>query len=494
MEQEDKSGNRVVLERIPPPEPPPAAPGLRHVDLVMPCWNNLFYTRFAVESFFVRTNYEKTPYHLILLDNGSDDGTTQYFNEVKATYGDRVKIIRNEVNNGWVEAVNQGVAAMCAGCTYFVCVNNDVLFTQDNWLGRMIDGMEDRFHLAGAGPTSNAVGWRQNVVYNNPKVKIEEVPFIVGFCMVMKRYAVDMLIRQDGYFMDPLFSPGGCDEVDVCIRLSNLGFRFHIDRTVYVHHFCSKSLEKITDNLAAFHQDKVNRLTGKYGEAKVAEFMARQLARVLIAIPTVGQMHYRFVRMLVTLDKPEGVAIELAARSLPDIARNNLAQLALDYGYEYVFFLDDDMIFEQVDLLMKFLARMKADPTIDVLSPVAYMRHPPFSPLVFLESDDPPYYKLIQTKDQGLVDVDATTCAATLVRASVFRRMKRPWFEWVRVGTERMGEDVSFCHKVKHEIGGRVVVDTDEHIHHIGEPLLVSRSTYEKFHKEQPLLRELLKF
>lgn len=489
----------VIIDRsvdLRPAEPAAdAKKHLFHTDVIMPAWNNLKWTKQAVESFITRTDYEKTPYHLILLDNGSVDGTGIYFEELRKMYPERVKIIRNEVNNGWVDAVNQGVAAMCPVATYFCCVNNDVVFTQDNWLGRMIDGMKDKFHIAAGGPTSNKAGWRQNVIYNNPKIESEEVPFLVGFCMVFKRYAVDALVRQDGYFMDTLFSPGGCDEVDVCIRLADLGFRFFIDRRIYVHHYCSKSLELVTDNLEEFHADKVRKLEGKWGVPRVDYFMGRQLTRVLIGIPTYGQMHHKAVMSLVTLEKPEGVAVEIIARNLPDVGRNILAHVALDWGYDFIFYLDDDMVIEQTDLLMKFLATMKANPSIDVLSPIAYMRNPPFHPCVFYKSDDPPYYNLATKRNAGFQDVDATTCAATLVRASVFRRMKKPWFEWLQApGGERIGEDVSFCKKVKDEIGGRVVVDTDSEIWHIGDNLMIGHRTFDKYNTEKAIVKEVLKF
>jgi len=470
----------------------------RHVDLVMPCWNNLYYTKQAVESFLTRTDPKATPYHLILVDNGSTDGTAEYLKEIHDTHPSTIKIITNEKNTGWVVAVNQGVAAMCDYSNYFVCVNNDVLFTQDGWLLGLVKGIENKEWLAGAGPVANAVSGRQNIIYNSPKNANEESSYIIGFCMLLKRSIVETLVKKDGFFMDEIFSPGGCDEIDVCMRVFDEGYRFLVDRSVYLHHFCSKSLSKITDNLDDFHQEKVKILVKKHGPQKVAGFMTPSVQKTLIGVPSYGTVHYKFMMTLLTLEKPEGVTVDTIARSLPDIARNKLAAQAMDSGFDYLFYLDDDMIFNQSNLLLKFLDIMNKNPDIDVIAPRAFMRMAPYYPCVFTKSAEPPYYHLVHEKNKGLLDVDAITCAATLVRVSLFRKLEeklghRRFFDWLVQGKERMGEDISFCYRAKDLCGARIVCDSDEVIWHISDPLLVSEVTYEKYHSASAV-KEMLKF
>lgn len=469
-----------------------------HVDLVMPCWDNLEYTKQAVESLITRTDYDKTPYHLILVDNGSKDETPKYFEELKSHYPDRIKVITNQKNEGWVTAVNQGTQAMCPDAKFFCPINNDILFTQDDTLLSLAEAIDGKEWLAGAGPTSNIVTGRQNITCNNPKVLSEEVPWIIGFFFFLKRKHVEALIKKDGFFMDPIYSPGGFDEIDVCYRLSKEGYRFLIDRTKYVHHFCSKSLSRLTSDLDTFHKEKVDIAVKKWGPAVIRDFWNMAVQRVLIGVPTYGLINHKFLMTLVSLEKPEGVAIDTIARSLPDIARNKLASEAMDLGFDYLFYLDDDMIFNQTNLLMKFMDIMKKDPSIDIISPIAYMRNAPFYPCVFTKSAEPPYYHLVHERKKGILEVDATTCAATLVRTSLFRRMEeklghRRFFDWLVNGTERMGEDISFCYRAKEVCGAKIVVDSDEEIGHLSDQLIVTHATYERYHSA-PNVKQPIKF
>lgn len=468
------------------------------VDLCMPCWNNAKYTRIALESLILRTNPERTDFHLILVDNASGDETPALLKEIQARLPGRVTIITNQENKGWVTAVNQGVEAMRPGADYFLMVNNDVMFTKDDWLFNLIDPIAERPELAGSGPVSNAVGGRQNTMHNNRKVTAEEVPYLIGFCFLVKRSAINLLMKLDGYFMDERFSPGGADEIDICIRLADNGYRFYVNREVYVHHFLSKSLSKITDDLNTFHEDKVKILQKKHGVKRVESIFGRVMKRTLIAVPTLGQVHWKFVMTLQTLVKPEGVILEMLPRSLPDIARNNLAETALSCGADFIFYLDDDMLFNNENLLMKFLETMDKRPEIDMISAVPFMRNYPHYPCVFTAHDDVPYYRVYTNFNKGVQEVDATTSACTLIRTDLFRRMEegmghKRYYDFLHIGKERMGEDVAFCYQAKKYANARIFVDTDEFIGHIADPIVITRKTYEMVH-QQPIVREVMKF
>ncbi len=472
-------------------------PKSKKVDIIVPCWNNLDYSKMCIESILNRTDYNRSPYRLILIDNGSKDGTGAYFLSVQHQYPDRVVIISNEQNTGWVGACNQGALESFkyddTGYTLFL--NNDVLITQDNWLSGLIDPIHDRPDLAASGPVSNAVAGRQNTIYNS-KATAEEVPYIIGFCMMMKKPWVEFLVKQDGWFMDPIFNPGGCDELDVCLRLSEVGMRFYVNRKVYLHHFLSRSLSKVTDNLFDFHADKMALLTKKHGEVKVNAMLERVLERVLIGIPTVGNINHKFLLTIVTLVKPQGVVIDTCARSLPDIARNHLAEEAMAHGCDYVFMLDDDMIFDDENLLMKLLAHMKAKPEMDMVSCMAFMRHAPYLPCSFKESGDPPLYSVVDSWQKGLIEVDATTSSCALIRTSLFRRMKEAmghdrYYDFIHVGKHRMGEDLGFCYQAKKFANARIFVDSDLQVHHIGDPILVNRHVFETYNQSRPFMEKL---
>ena len=94
--------------------PPPAAD--ETASIVVLCCNELEYTRLCLESVLRRT---RPPYELVLIDNGSADGTPDYLNEIGARPGpDRVEVARNETNRGFPAGCNQGLARAGAAGWY----------------------------------------------------------------------------------------------------------------------------------------------------------------------------------------------------------------------------------------------------------------------------------------------------------------------------------------------------------------------------------------
>lgn len=467
----------------------------RHVDVVIPAWNNLSYTKACVESFLLRNRDPKTPYHLILVDNGSEDGTREYIRGVMSANPDRVKCIENDENEGWVVACNQGHEKSCSDAGYVMFLNNDTVIVEDETLKKLVDRIHDKRCAAGVGPISNMVSGRQSALFDSPRIEAEfDAPFIIGFCMLLKKSVLDIVKHHDGFVMDPIFSPGGADELDLCMRIGSHGYSFAIDRKVFIHHSCSKSLEKITDNLYAFHNEKMNILIKKHGELKVRKLLGQVKKRTLMGIPTIGHMHHKFLKTVLTLEKPEGITIETFARAMPHVARNNLIEMAIGHGFDYLMFLDDDMLFNDIKLMTGFISYLEEHPEVDMIAPVAYMRAAPFYPCTFMDDPkNPPYYRLFTERDKGKIEVDAMTCACTLVRVDLLRKMKKPWFEFKTIGSEMIGEDIYFCQKAKRDHGATLICDTDQDVWHIGDNLLVGRPTYEAHHSH-PIIKEVLKF
>jgi glycosyltransferase involved in cell wall biosynthesis len=468
------------------------------VDITIPVWNQCKYTRMLLESLLTHTDPEKTDYRIIIVDNGSTDDTPALLAEMAPRFPNRFHVITNTENKGWCVAINQGYDARRPGSDYFLMLNNDILITKNDWLFDLIDPIADRPEFAGSGPVSNAVAGLQSVLYNNPRVQTQEALYLIGFAFLLKCQAIEVIRKLDGFFVDELFNPGGAEEIDICMRLSARGYKFFINRRVYLHHFLSKTLSVVAPDLQAFHIKHMNLLYQKYGKEEVLAFMGNTHKRVLLAIPTLGQVHWKFLMTLITLEKPEGVIIEVHPRSLPDIARNNLAEVAMGCGADYIMYIDDDMIFDNQNLLMKFMGTMAKRPDIDVLSAVAHTRNAPFNPCVFKATGDEPYYNLVSDFKKGLIEVDATTCACTLIRTELFRKMHKAmghihFFDFVWVGKIRMGEDVGFCYNAKKYANARIWIDSDECVHHIGENLVISRKTHDAY-REHAIIRETLKF
>lgn len=108
----------------------PDVAGLASV--IVPCWNQLEFTRKCINASFRKT----TPsWELIVVDNGSTDGTGDYLAGVQDVSPLPVTLIANGTNRGFPAAVNQGLGR--ARGEYLVLLNNDVVVT-DGWLEQLV--------------------------------------------------------------------------------------------------------------------------------------------------------------------------------------------------------------------------------------------------------------------------------------------------------------------------------------------------------------------
>ncbi len=90
--------------------------------IIIPCWNQLKFTRQCVAALRQHT---RGPWELIVVDNGSTDGTGEYLAGVRDMSAVPVTLISNATNLGFPAAINQGLRE--ARGEYLVLLNNDVV-------------------------------------------------------------------------------------------------------------------------------------------------------------------------------------------------------------------------------------------------------------------------------------------------------------------------------------------------------------------------------
>ena len=131
---------------------PARVPECGLTSIVIVTHNQLEYTRQCLDSMRRLTD---EPYELIVVDNGSTDGTVEY---LRALAG--VRLIVNETNRGFPAAANQGIAA--ATRRQVLLLNNDVVVTT-GWLGRLLRALHSDPAIGLVGPCSNCVSGPQQV-------------------------------------------------------------------------------------------------------------------------------------------------------------------------------------------------------------------------------------------------------------------------------------------------------------------------------------------
>ena len=224
--------------------------------IVIVALNQLAYTKKCVDSVLRNTN---RPYELVLVDNGSADGTAEYFEEFRlkcesaqTEYCKAVKTIRHDRNLGFAAGNNSGIAA--ASGDYVLLLNNDVVVTP-GWLEKLARQAEWNPRVGLVGPVSNLVAGPQyvpSVSYDTTTLKgLEEFAKrwsqehdgvgialwrVVGFCALITRGVIDEIGG-----LDTRYGLGNYEDDDFCIRATIAGFRRVIAKDCFVHHFGSRT-------------------------------------------------------------------------------------------------------------------------------------------------------------------------------------------------------------------------------------------------------------
>lgn len=118
---------------------------MRGTTLIVLAWNQWPLTRRCLDSLLAS---QLDFADVLVVDNGSTDATPAGL----ADYAGRVRVLRLADNLGFVRGMNAGIAAAPAD-NDVVLLNNDLVFTQDDWLGRLRDA-------AYADPATGIVGCR----------------------------------------------------------------------------------------------------------------------------------------------------------------------------------------------------------------------------------------------------------------------------------------------------------------------------------------------
>lgn len=216
------------------------------LSVVIVTWNHLPHT---VEAIGHLAQHTTVPGEVVIVDNGSGDGTPGFLGRLPQQLGHlRVRRIENAENLGYPFAVNQGLAA--ASGSYVVLLNNDVL-VPPLWAEDLIHVLEQEPGLGIVGPVSNNVSGLQ---YRNRGYDLSGfVPFaqawrlrpdhhviptdrLVGFLVMARREVLD---KVGG--LDPRFTPGNFEDDDWGRRAMRAGFGLAIVTRVYAHHFGSVS-------------------------------------------------------------------------------------------------------------------------------------------------------------------------------------------------------------------------------------------------------------
>lgn len=108
------------------------------------------------------------------------------------------------------------------------------------------------------------------------------------------------------------------------------------------------------------------------------------MKKVLIAVPCMDMVSARFAQCLATLKKVDHCVVSFLINSLVYDSRNKLAEYAVKGEFDYIMWLDSDMVFPP-NTLEHMMNVLDEHPEIDILSSLYFRRGAPFSPVAFDE-------------------------------------------------------------------------------------------------------------
>ncbi len=227
------------------PRTPPPAP---LTSIIILTHNGIEHTEKCLASIETHT---PEPHELIIVDNGSTDGTLDYLRDHISAH-DNIRVVANRTNRGFAAGNNQGLAL--ARGEYVLLLNNDTIVTQ-GWLQRMLQVFKAHPDVGVVGPMSNYVSGPQlvrDVSYKGLEgletFAVEwaqghdgqsaEATRVVGFCLLTRK---EVITRIGG--LDEQFGSGNFEDDDFCIRAFQVGFRARIALDVFIHHTGSQTFK-----------------------------------------------------------------------------------------------------------------------------------------------------------------------------------------------------------------------------------------------------------
>ena len=212
--------------------------------------NNLAFTQACLHGLEANTHYPN--WELLLVDNGSTDGSADFLAEY-ATRNAQARLIRNDENLGFAAGNNRGLAA--ADGEYLVILNNDTYVTP-GWLLDLIRHLRKTPDLGLVGPVTNNIGNEAKIdihytdmaemrkaasAYTCKRAgELLDVAAVAFFCVALPR-----AVYQAVGGLDERFGLGFFEDDDYCNRVREAGFRTAVAEDVFVHHHLSASFEQM---------------------------------------------------------------------------------------------------------------------------------------------------------------------------------------------------------------------------------------------------------
>ena len=307
----------VLSAAIPIVTPVPG--GTSRTSIIVVTHNNLVFTRLCLHSVLAAT--EPADYEIIVVDNGSSDGTVEYLREVAAV-NPHVRPILNAENRGFAPANNQG--AVAARGETIVLLNNDTIVLP-GWLAALRKHLDDGAAVGCICACTNRIGneaevecsyrtYEQLHFFARRRLRehagvLLDIPMAAMFCFAIRRQTFEQLGP-----IDEQFELGMFEDDDYSMRVRAAGLRVCCADDVFVHHFGGASF---TNLLGSGEHTRLFRANRERFEKKWGVQWQSHRRR---SKPSYEQT-VELIRLTVAAELPRGSTIAVVSRGDEDLLK-----------------------------------------------------------------------------------------------------------------------------------------------------------------------------
>lgn len=344
--------NKAAFAPVPPadgeaaPEELPALSELPggQITIILPVYNGFDLLPEVLDRVLSHTDL---PWQLVLIEDRSSDARVRPFLRdwlagLDASLKERVMLVENEANLGFIGSVNRGLAAAIKFEGHAVLLNADA-FVPEGWASKLIRPMLVDRHVASVTPMSNDAE-----IFNVPVIcqrndlapgqvdrinalasdllgtgELVDTPTGVGFCMAMNIDYLRVLPT-----LDTEFGKGYGEEVDWCQRARQRGGRNIGLGSLFVEHrggtsFGSEEKQKLIRRNGLMISRRY-----PYYDNQVQEFIGSDpfmTSRLAMAVAWAGSRPDAEVLVYLVHDMGGGAEHYVARRAAEDVAAGNVA-------------------------------------------------------------------------------------------------------------------------------------------------------------------------
>ena len=190
------------------------------VSIVILAWNASHFTKACLESLnpTIRVGDE-----VIVVNNGSTDDTKDYLDQVSW-----VTTVNLPENVGF--SAGNNVGAKLAKNEVIIFLNNDTLFPDREWIGKLTDIFNSNDVVASGPASDNVSGVQGEAKWAASSTSFFAVKRLVGFCLAVRKSTLEAV---GGWDED--FGTGGYEDDDLCLRLAKHGYLVFCTRSFVQH-------------------------------------------------------------------------------------------------------------------------------------------------------------------------------------------------------------------------------------------------------------------